>query len=108
MDHKRSACPIANTLDEIGDRWTLLIIRDMLFAGKERFDEFLQSDEQISTNILADRLKRLEQLGLITKEPYSSHALRMRYMLTERGRSLEPILGALIQWGLANIEGTQV
>jgi DNA-binding HxlR family transcriptional regulator len=107
MEHKRSACPIANTLDELGDRWTLLIIRDM-FVGKQRFEEFLQSDEHISTNILTDRLKRLEQLGLITKEPYSAHALRMRYSLTERGRSLEPVLTAIMQWGLANIEGTHV
>ena len=107
MDEKRSACPIANTLDEIGDRWTLLIIRDMLI-GKQRFEEFLQSDEHISTNILADRLKRLEQLGLITKEPYGSHSHRMSYSLTERGRSLEPIVDAIAQWGLANIEGTYV
>lgn len=108
MEQKRSACPIANTLDELGDRWTLLIIRDMLFVGKQRFEEFLQSDEHISTNILADRLKRLEQLGLISKEPYSSHALRMSYSLTERGRSLEPVLEAIVQWGLANIEGTHI
>ena len=68
----------------------------------------MQSDEHISTNILADRLKRLEQLGLITKEPYGSHSLRMSYCLTERGRSLEPVLDAIVQWGLANIEGTHL
>jgi DNA-binding HxlR family transcriptional regulator len=107
MDQKRSTCPVANTLDEIGDRWTLLIIRDM-FAGKHRYEEFLESDEKISTNILADRLKRLEQLCLITKEPYGSHPNRMQYELTERGRSLEPVLDAIAAWGLANIEGTHI
>lgn len=107
MDLKRSECPIANTLDELGDRWTLLIIRDM-FGGKHRFDEFLESNEKISTNILADRLKRLEQLCLISKKPYSSHPQRMSYELTERGRSLEPVLDAIIAWGLAYIEGTHV
>ena len=107
MDQRRSTCPIANTLDEIGDRWTLLIIRDML-GGKHRFDEFLESDEKISTNILADRLKRLEQLCLITKEPYSSHPHRMQYELTERGYSLGPVLDAIVQWGLVNIEGTHI
>lgn len=107
MDQKRSTCPIANTLDEIGDRWTLLIIRDML-VGKQRFEEFLQSDENISTNILADRLKRLEQLEIITKQPYGSHPHRMSYELTERGRALGPVLEAIVQWGLANIEGTHV
>ncbi len=106
MEQKRSACPIANTLDEIGDRWTLLIIRDMYFVGKHRFEEFLQSDEQISTNILTDRLKRLEQLELITKEPYGTHPHRMSYSLTERGRSLGPVLEVIFQWGLQHIEGT--
>jgi len=86
----------------------LLVIRDLYFAGKQRFEEFLQSDEHISTNILADRLKRLEQLELITKEPYGSHPHRMSYELTERGRSLGPVLEVIIQWGLAHIEGTHV
>ncbi len=106
MDQKRSTCPIANTLDEIGDRWTLLIIRDMYFVGKQRFEEFLESDEKISTNILADRLKRLEQLELITKEPYGSHPHRMSYRLTERGCTLGPVLEAIVHWGLEHIEGT--
>jgi DNA-binding HxlR family transcriptional regulator len=103
---KRSVCPIACSLDEIGDRWTLLVIRDMLFFDKQRFEEFLQSPEKISTNILADRLKRLEQFGLVTKQPYSSHSQRMSYSLTERGRKLAPVLEAIIQWGLENISNT--
>jgi DNA-binding HxlR family transcriptional regulator len=105
---RRSACPIACTLDEMGDRWTLLVIRDMFFFGKQRFEEFLQSPEKISTNILADRLKRLEQLGIITKEPYSTHSQRMRYSLTERGQKLGAILEAFVHWGLENIPDTSI
>lgn len=105
-ENGRSICPIACTLDEIGDRWTLLIIRDMLFFNKQRFEEFLQSPEKISTNILADRLKRLEQLKLVTKQPYSSHSQRMSYSLTERGQKLSPVLKAIVQWGLENIPDT--
>jgi DNA-binding HxlR family transcriptional regulator len=103
---RRSACPIACTLDEIGDRWTLLVIRDMLFFDKQKFEEFLQSPEKISTNILANRLKRLEQFGLIMKQPYGSHSQRMSYSLTERGRKLVPVLEAIIRWGLENIPNT--
>jgi DNA-binding HxlR family transcriptional regulator len=105
---RRSACPIAGTLDEIGDRWTLLVIRDMFFFGKQRFEEFLQSPEKISTNILADRLKRLEQLGIITKEPYGTHSQRMRYSLTNRGQKLGAILEAFVHWGLENIPDTSI
>ncbi len=103
---RRSACPIACALDEVGDRWTLLVIRDMFFFGKQRFEEFLQSPEKISTNILASRLKRLEQLGLVTKQPYSTHSMRMSYSLTERGRKLGSVLEAIVHWGLENIPDT--
>jgi DNA-binding HxlR family transcriptional regulator len=101
-------CPIAGALNEIGDRWTLLVIRDIYFFKKHRFEEFLQSPEKISTNILSDRLKRLEQLKLITKQPYGTHSHRMIYSLTERGQTLAPILESLIQWGLENIPGTTI
>ncbi|OCQ96742.1 transcriptional regulator [Limnothrix sp. PR1529] len=99
VDH-RSHCPIACTLDLLGDRWTLLVIRDMLFFGKQRFEEFLESPEGISTNILASRLKSLEALGLITKQPYSNHTRRMNYQLTEAGESLRPVLRSIARWGL--------
>ncbi len=69
----RSPCPIANTLDILGDKWTLLVVRDLLFLGKRLYGEFMQSGEGIPTNILADRLKRLEETGLVTKEPYQSN-----------------------------------
>lgn len=105
---RRSHCPIACTLDLIGDRWTLLIIRDMLFFRKQRFEEFLESPEGISTNILTSRLKSLEQLGLVEKQPYSNHSRRMNYQLTERGQSLRPVLKTMIDWGLENIPETRI
>lgn len=105
---RRSHCPIACTLDVIGDRWTLLIIRDMLFFGKQRFEEFLESPEGISTNILTNRLKSLEEMGLVEKQPYSNHSRRMNYQLTQQGQSLRPVLKAMIHWGLKNIPETKI
>jgi DNA-binding HxlR family transcriptional regulator len=94
---RRSDCAIACTLDLIGDRWTLLIIRD-LFFGKSRYTDFRDSDEKISTNILASRLDKLEKAGLIAKTPYQQHPVRYDYHLTETGRSLGPILHAIVDW----------
>lgn len=105
-DH-RSTCPIACTLDLIGDRWTLLVLRD-LFLGKTRYDEFLSSPEGISTNVLAERLRRLESMGMIEKSPYGSHRKRMQYTLTEYGKSIGPVIRAVRDWGLENIPGTAV
>lgn len=106
--NRRSTCPIACSLDLIGDKWTLLVLRDILFFKKTRFDEFLDSPEKISTNILTDRLHKLEAAGLITKAPYSNHRLRMAYSATEKGASLAPILKQLVEWGLKNLEDTAV
>jgi DNA-binding HxlR family transcriptional regulator len=92
----------------IGDRWTLLVIRDMMFFGKQRFDEFLSSPEGISSNILTNRLKSLESMGLVKKQPYSNHPRRMNYQLTERGQSLRPVLKATIAWGLEHIPATRI
>ncbi len=103
---RRSDCPIACTLDIIGDKWTILIIRDMFF-GKTRFDEFLASPESISTNILTSRLKRMEESGLIVKEQYSNHSQRMSYKLTEKGKSLSKIFKQITIWGLNNIPNTR-
>jgi len=103
----RSPCPVACTLDLIGDRWTLLVIRDMLFFGKSRFEEFLASPEGISTNILTSRLRQLEELGLVERHPYGNHPRRMAYSLTEQGRSLRPVLRVLALWGLRHIAGTR-
>ncbi|MEH2264688.1 winged helix-turn-helix transcriptional regulator [Nostoc sp.] len=104
----RSPCPIACSLDLIGDRWTLLVIRDMMFLGKQRFEEFLESPEGISSNILANRLKSLEEIGLVEKEPYSNHPRRMNYQLTERGKSLRPVLKVISAWGLKHISDTEI
>lgn len=105
---QRSPCPIACTLDLIGDRWTLLIVRDMMFFGKQRFEEFLESPEGISTNILANRLKLLEDMSLVEKQPYSNHPRRMNYQLTEQGQSLRPVLKVMIAWGLKHIPETRI
>src|SRR3989338_6288679 len=104
----RSECPITNTLDLIGDKWTLLIIRDMLFLKKRSFNEFLDSPEGIATNILTERLKRLEEHGIIEKRPYTRSPPRYEYILTRRGRDLQPLLIEMIRWGNVYIEGTFV
>ena len=98
----RSDCPIACSLELIGDRWTLLIVRD-LFLGKHRFSDFLESGEGITTNILAARLKRLERAGLAERVKYLAHPPRYEYRLTEAGRDLSPILGAMFNWGQAQL-----
>lgn len=82
----------------VGDRWTLLIVRDMMFAGKRYYREFLQSEEGISTSVLADRLDKLVQLGLLTKGEDESHKQKARYSLTEQGISLLPVIVALSGW----------
>jgi len=101
----RSPCPIAVTLDLVGDKWSLVIVRDML-VGKRRYGEFLASPEGIPTNILADRLKRLEACGLVSKRPYQDHPPRHEYDLTPSGVALLPVLQAISRWGNSNIPGT--
>jgi DNA-binding HxlR family transcriptional regulator len=101
----RSPCPIAGALDILGDAWTLLVLRDMLFYGRHRFAEFLESPEGISTNILADRLQRLERRGLIERRRYQQRPPRDAYYLTGRGHDLLPVLQALIRWGQEHLPG---
>ena len=102
----RSKCPIACSLDLFGDKWTLLVLRDILFLEKTRFEQFLDSPEKIATNILTDRLHKLEKAGLVSKAPYGNHKLRMAYTATEKGESLKPVIKEIVKWGLNNIEGT--
>ena len=102
---RRSSCPVACTLDLVGDRWTLLVIRDLL-GGKQRYGDFLASPERIPTNILADRLKRLEREGLVARVPYRQHPPRVEYRLTAEGRALGRAVEALATWGLAHFPGT--
>ena len=104
---KRSLCPITNSLEIIGDKWTLVIIRD-LFLGKRTYSEFQQSPEGIPTNILADRLKRLEATGIIVKNPYQDKPVRYEYKLTEQGKALSDVLTAVKEWGLKYINGTSI
>ena len=95
---RRSDCPISYGLDFFGDKWTLLIIRDLALHKKHTFGEFLQSPEGMATNILTDRLRLLEQEGFIAKYPVSGKA-RIGYCLTERGISLIPLVIELAIWG---------
>lgn len=104
---ERSSCPVANVLDLFGDKWTLLVVRDLVL-GKSRFGEFSESPEAIPTNILADRLKRLEQSGIVTKAPYCRRPLRYEYELTERGRDLMPVLESMALWAGKHLPGTKV
>jgi DNA-binding HxlR family transcriptional regulator len=101
----RSPCPIANTLDLLGDKWTLLVVRDLLLFEKHRFAELAGSYEGIPTNILADRLRRLESCGIVTKVPYQEHPVRHEYILTQKGRELFPVLKEMILWAQRNIPG---
>ena len=101
---RRSDCPLSCTLDIIGDKWSLLIIRDMLAFGKSTYNEFLNSDEKISTNILNDRLIKLTELGLIS---HSGPAKRKKYELTKMGLDLRPILQAVGAFGMKYFEDTR-
>lgn len=94
---ERSCCPLTNALDIFGDKWTLLIIRDLVL-GKRRYQEFLSSPEKIASNILSDRLKKLVAGGFITSRPYQHRPTREEYFLTEKGESLWPVLAAIIAW----------
>jgi len=102
----RSLCPIAGALDLLGDRWTLLVVRDLLLYDKRRFAEFLASPERIASNILANRLDRLERCGLVARRRYAEHPPREEYHPTARGRDLAPILRELIRWGQRHVPGT--
>ncbi len=102
---KRSPCPVAATLDLIGDKWTLLIIRD-LSAGKSRYRELAASPERIASNILAARLERLQSCGLLKAKASSEREGSSEYRLTAKGRSLMPVLAAMRDWGLAHVPGT--
>ena len=104
---KRSTCPAACALDLAGDKWTLLVVRDLL-RGRDTYGKLLASDEGIPTNILADRLRRMEEAGLIDAKPYQKHPVRYAYALTAKGRDLEHVLAAVARWGTKHIRGTRV
>ena len=101
----RSACAIANSLDIVGDKWSLLVVRDLLH-GKRTYGEIATSPERIPTNILAERLRRLEGAGIIVGTPYQERPMRYAYTLTPKGRALGDVLLAIVRWGKQHIPGT--
>ena len=94
-------------LDITGDKWTLLVVRDLL-RGRHTFKELLDADEGIPTNILADRLKKMEETGLVRSAPYQDNPVRWRYELTEKGRELGAVLAAMANWGKKHVRGTRI
>jgi DNA-binding HxlR family transcriptional regulator len=100
-----SNCPINASLLVLGDRWSLLVVRDLLFAGYRTFNEFLNSGQGIATNILADRIKGLLEAGIIVKEPDPDDGRKWIYSLTAKGVDLAPVLLELSQWGSTYEDG---
>lgn len=103
---RRSDCPISNVLDIFGDKWTLLIVRDLMFKGKQSYGEFLNAEEKIATNILADRLQLLERSGIISKNTDPSHGAKFIYTLSKKGIDLLPMLVEMILWSAIYDAGT--
>jgi len=92
-------CPVARTLDLIGERWTILLLRDLLLQGPRRFQHFQESLPGVAPNILSARLKSLEENGLVQRQLYSDRPPRVEYVLTEKGKSLGPVVKAMRDWG---------
>ena len=104
---RRSPCPVSCTLELLGDRWTLLIVRDLVL-GRSRFKDFIASPEGIPTNILTDRLERLLARGVIEQIPAEDGTKRLAYRLTKKGKALGPVLKAMRNWGLTWDKSTRV
>jgi len=96
-------CPVARTLDLIGERWTILLLRDLLLQGPRRFQDFQASLPGVAPNILSARLKAMEEGGLIGRQLYSERPPRVEYLLTDKGKSLGPIVKAMREWGTKNL-----
>ena len=96
---KRSSCPVSCALDILGDKWTLLVIRDILFMRKQYFQDFLESPEKIASNILSDRLKKLEECNIVLRQRDPGNARRIIYSLTDKGLDLSPAILELLHWG---------
>lgn len=95
---RKSDCPIHFALEIFGDRWMLLILRDLMFKGKKHYVDFLNAGEKIATNVLADRLALLEQVGIVTKSVDDNHKAKVVYSLTPKGLDLLPVLTEIIVW----------
>jgi DNA-binding HxlR family transcriptional regulator len=94
----RSGCPISIALETLGDTWSLLVVRDLMFKGQETFKDFLQAEEGIASNILADRLQRLEAAGIVNKQADARDRRRFVYRLTQKGIGLAPVMVELVLW----------
>jgi DNA-binding HxlR family transcriptional regulator len=101
---RRSGCPLNASVETLGDRWSLLIVRDMMLRGFRTYKEFLESHEKIATNILADRLRKLEAHGIITAKPDPSDGRKLIYSLTPKGIDLAPVLTEMVLWAAAHEE----
>lgn len=95
---KRSLCPISSALDIIGDKWSLLIVRDLVFEGKNTYGQYLRGEEGIATNILADRLEWLEQAGIIERSAHPDGRTKSTFKLTAKGADLIPVIVDLVVW----------
>lgn len=101
----RSQCSIARALEIVGDKWTLLVVRDLMWHGKHTFKTLQESEEHMPSNTLAERLQRLTSWGLVQRRLYQENPARYEYHLTEEGRSFEPVLLGIMRWGHENLEG---
>jgi DNA-binding HxlR family transcriptional regulator len=106
-DGHRSGCPINLTLEVLGDRWSLLILRDIMFGGRRRFRELLRSEERIASNVLADRLRTLAEAGLLTRGGDPSHKQKAVYSLTEKAIALVPVFAQIGAWGSRWLPATE-
>jgi len=97
--YRQKSCPVARSLDIIGERWTILLLRDLFLQGPRRFQDFQESLAGVAPNTLSARLKAMKEHGLIARRVYSEHPPRLEYHLTEKGKSLGPVLKALREWG---------
>ena len=98
MIYEPNICPFRFGLGVFGDRWSLLIIRDMMFSGHTRFQQFLDAGEGISTNVLADRLSQLEERGIISRRKDPANGRQVLYELTDKGKDLRPVMLAVVDW----------
>ena len=108
MENHKSLCPINLALEVFGDKWSLIIIRDMMFGNKRYFKDLLSSEEKIATNILADRLTKLEEEGIVSKTIDPDHKLKYIYSLTFKGIDLLPVMTEIGHWGMKHLPFDEV
>ncbi len=102
--YRIEGCPVARTLDLIGERWTILLLRDLLLRGPRRFQDFQASLEGVAPNTLSARLKALEDNGFVRRELYNERPPRLQYVLTDKGKSLGPVVRAMRDWGSKHLD----